>query len=239
VRYEDFEQLAEREWRDIPRHFRAGIDSLIIERDARAHPAMPDIYTLGECITESYPSDFGSADTTRSLVVLYYGSFDRLSRMDPEFDWQSEIWETLTHELQHHLESLADDEQLVDMDYAVDEGFKRREGGVFDTAYYRAGESLGGGWFRVDYELFVESTVEAEDATAEFTLQDSSYRVRMPSEAYDVAFLDVSDGLPHDVPPVTVVVRPRRKLRHWLRDAWTRASERVVQVEVPAERVEE
>ena len=80
------------------------MDGLVIDRQARPHPRTRDIYTLGECVTEAYPSDFGGPDTVRSAVVLYYGSFLRLSRLDPAFDWSEEIWETLTHELRHHLE---------------------------------------------------------------------------------------------------------------------------------------
>ena len=92
---------------------------------ADVDPSLPDVYTLGECVTESYPSDFGGPETTRSVVVLYYGSFFRVSRQDDAFDWEVELWETLTHELQHHLESLAADDSLIDMDYAADENYRR------------------------------------------------------------------------------------------------------------------
>ncbi|MGH7505187.1 MAG: metallopeptidase family protein [Longimicrobiales bacterium] len=106
--FDVFERHARSEWDRIPDRYREGIDGLVVERDAKPHPDAPDVYTLGECVTEAYPSDFGGPDTIRSAVVLYYGSFLRLSRLDETFDWEEEVWETLTHELQHHLESLAD-----------------------------------------------------------------------------------------------------------------------------------
>jgi hypothetical protein len=235
VRYEEFEQLARNEWEQIPESYRAGVDGLVVERDARAHPTLPDIYTLGECITEAYPSDFGSPETTRSLVVVFYGSFHRLARLDPDFDWESELWETLTHELQHHLESLADDEGLIDLDYAVDEGFKRRDGSAFDPAYYRAGEHLGAGLFRVEDELFVECSPDAGADLVQFELDGQGYRVQLPPDMGDVAFLDVVQGLPPDAPPLTVVVVRRRGFGDLLRAAWRRGERRIIQTQVAAE----
>jgi hypothetical protein len=113
VQFDEFEQRARDEWERIPAEYRQGVDGLVVERRAQPHPSLPDVYTLGECVTESYPSDFGGPDTIRSAVVLYYGSFFRLARLDEEFDWEHELWETLTHELQHHLESLASEDALA------------------------------------------------------------------------------------------------------------------------------
>ncbi len=236
LRYEDFERLAREDWERIPDHFKTGVDGLVLERKARAHPSLPDIYTLGECLTESYPSDFGGPDTIRSFVVLYYGSFDRLSRLDQDFDWEGEIWETLTHELQHHLESLAADEALVDMDYAVDEGFKRREGEPFDPSYYRAGEDLGDGWYRVEDELYCERDVRDGDRI-EFDLDDRTYRITLPPDRGDVSFLEVVDGLPDDAPPVHVVAVRRRRLLERITAAWKGEARRIVEAEVEAETV--
>ena len=166
------------------------------------------MYTLGECVTETFPSDFGGPDTIRSAVVLYYGSFLRLSRLDPDFDWDEELWETLTHELQHHLESLAADESLVDLDYAVDQGFLRQDGEPFDALYYRAGDNLGDGWFQIEKELFLERT--PTDDTVEFALDDETYAMEVPELTADVTFVTVGGGLPADAPRLTVVLlRPR------------------------------
>jgi hypothetical protein len=128
VRFEAFEERAWEDWERIPEDYKHGVDGLLIERDAKPHPELRDIYTLGECTTEAYPSDFGGPDTIRSYVVLYYGSFLRLSRLDPDFDWEEEIWETLTHELRHHVESLAGEDALIQDDVEVSQHFPRREG---------------------------------------------------------------------------------------------------------------
>ena len=46
-------------------------------------------------------------------------------------------------ELGHHLESLASEDQLEDVDYAVDEDFKRAEGQSFDPWYFQRGDPEG------------------------------------------------------------------------------------------------
>lgn len=192
--FDEFEQRAWQEWERIPVAFRTGIDGLTIERKALPHESLPDVFTLGECVTESYPSDFGGPDTTRSLVVLYYGSFFRLSRQDDEFDWEVELWETLTHELQHHLESLADDDSLVDMDYAADENYKRHQGQPFDPFFFRLGVPAGA-WRRVEDEFFLElDRPHAPHAT--FAWHERRYRVDIPAEAADLMLLTVVDGVP-------------------------------------------
>jgi hypothetical protein len=193
VTFEEFEQRARADWERIPERYRSGVDGLVVHRSAQPHPSLPDVYTLGECVTESYPSAFGDADTIRSVVVLHYGSFFRLSRLDPEFDWEDELWETLTHELQHHLESLADDDRLGDMDYAADENFRRYQGETFDPYFYREGLPEDG-WYRVEQEYFRE--VEAPAAGGiEFEWSDVRYTVAVPETAADVTFLTVIGGV--------------------------------------------
>lgn len=234
VRFEAFERRAREQWDQIPEHYRAGVDGLVVERDAHAHPSLADVYTLGECVTEAYPSDFGGPETIRSFVVLYYGSFRRLAHLDAEFAWDHEIWETLTHELQHHLESLAADEGLIDMDYAVDESFKRREGAAFDPRFHQSGESLGGGWYRVDEELYLERAVAADAGSLDFELDGRTWRVDLPEDVGDIAFLDVTEGLPDDAPPLTVVVARRRGFVERARAALARHELRIVQTDVQA-----
>ena len=206
--FEEFEQRAWQEWERIPPEYRTGVDGLRIERAALPHDTLADVYTLGECVTESYPSDFGSADTTRSVVVLYYGSFFRLSRQDEAFDWEVELWETLTHELQHHLESLARDDALVDMDYAADENYRRYEGERFDPLFFRHGVPVPGGWRRVEDEFFLELEGTAASHVT-FEWHGRSYRVRVPGEPADVTFLTIGDGVP-DAPGALHLVLVRR-----------------------------
>lgn len=238
MRFEEFEARAHEMWEEIPAEFKQGIDGLIVERDARPHPSIRDVYTLGECLTESYLSDYGGPDTIRSAVVLYYGSFWRLSRLDPEFDWESELWETLTHELQHHLESLASEDDLVGVDYAADENFKRREGEPFDPLFYRSGERLEGAsgergptGYRVEREVFLEIEYPASrepDAWVAFEWEGRRYRVRRPSRIGDVCYIEL-DGVDSDDDLTLVLVR-KRGLGASLRDWFARRAPEIVDV---------
>lgn len=202
MKFDAFEALAWRYWDEIPEEYKEGVDGLIVERGALPHPTLPDVYTLGECVTEAYPSDWGGPETIRSAVVLYYGSFWRLSRLDPEFDWEEELWETLTHELQHHLEWLADEDALEAVDYAVDENFKRTQGEPFDPFFYRSGESVAEGVWKVERDYFLEREIKAGappiDAIG-FTWHGREYRVAVPAEWGDVCFITIEAGL--DEPP--------------------------------------
>jgi hypothetical protein len=216
MQFDEFEARAQEEWERIPAAYRAGVDGVVVQRAALPHPSLPDIYTLGECVTESYPSAFGGPDTIRSLVVLHYGSFLRLSRIDPEFDWEAELWETLTHELQHHLESLADDDALIDMDYAADENYKRYQGESFDPYFYRSGLPEGV-WLRAEDEHFREYAAGPGDLLT-FEWRGVEYDVTVPADAdADVAYLTVTAGVPEDAPPLHLVVcRPSRGWRQRL-----------------------
>jgi hypothetical protein len=235
VQYDEFEERAQQEWERIPAEYRAGVDGLVVRRPAVPHPSLPDIYTLGECVTESYPSSFGGPDTVRSLILLHYGSFLRLSRLDPAFDWEGELWETLTHELQHHLESLAADDALVDMDYAADENYKRYQGEAFDPWFYRAGLPEDG-WRRAEDEFFREYRAQPGD-TISFSWDGAEYEVTVPADAADadVAFLRVVEGF--DGAAVNLVVlRPPPGFWQRLGALLRRPAPEVVDVDVPARR---
>jgi len=211
VRFDEFEEQAWQEWERVPAEYKAGIDGLIVERDAHAHPRFGEVYTLGECVTESFPSPFGGPDTTRSSVVLYYGSFLRLSHQDPEFDWQEELWETLTHELKHHLEALASEDDLEALDYAVDENFKRLEGVEFDPLFYRSGEPVEPGVFKVEEDVFVELEVIGQPRFLEVELTGQRFRFAPPHNLGDICFVELEGALerPH---MLTAVLMPKRSL---------------------------
>lgn len=237
MRYDEFVRRATEIWNEIPAEFREGVDGLVVEKDASSHPDMPDVYTLGECATEVFLSDYGGPDTTRSHLLLYHGSFRRLAKLDADFDWESELWETIHHELQHHLESLANDDGLVDMDYAVDEGFKRDRGDPFDPAFYQSGEDLGDGWYRVEEDLYLERQRPEAGGDIAFELNGEGYAVRLPEEAGDTAFLDVVSGLPADAPRTTVVSLRLRSLGSRLRAALSGRQPTIVQADVEARTV--
>lgn len=217
--------------------YRTGVDGLVLERETRSHPTLPEIYTLGECLTEMYPSDWGGPDTTRSMLVLYYGSFQRLAELDPDFDWRYEIWETITHELRHHLESLAVEDALEDVDYAADENFKRLHDEPFDPYFYRSGEPVAPGIYTADPDVFIEVEFEGRRPRGqwvEFEWQSSTKTVPVPEEVGDVTFLQVVEGVDTGPTPLCVVLVRRRGWLEQLQSMFRRGSPSVVEVEVEA-----
>lgn len=213
MKFEEFERFAYEAYDEIPEEYRAGVDGLVVRRDAVAHPELPGVYTLGECLTEEHLSDYGSADTTRSVIALYWGSFRQLSRKNPDFDWEEEAWETLTHELRHHLESLAGDDALEGVDYAADETFKRLEGESFDPWYWQHGDVVAPGVYRVEGAWYLEQEWEPEELARaqeiDFLWQGVRYRVPAPDELGDVHFVLV-DELPDAEGEVELVLVRRR-----------------------------
>lgn len=216
--FDTFHRRAHEAFRSIPREFREGVDGLTVRAEALPHPTRSDIYTLGQCLTESYPSDWSGPDTLRSVVVLYHGSFRALARLDPDFDWDGELWETLTHELRHHLETLARDDTLEGVDYAMEEAFARARGEEFDPFYYQAGEEVAPGLFQVEYDFFLEMVREPGELEGEshlsFAWHGQPYRVPLPRALGDLHYLWVT-GV--DVGPGTlqlVLLRRRSWLEH-------------------------
>jgi predicted Zn-dependent protease with MMP-like domain len=215
----EFERHARRAFEEIPEAYREGIDGLVVSKEAPEHPTLPGIYTLGHCLTESHLSDYGGPETTRSVIALYHGSFHALAQENPDFDWEEEIWETLTHELRHHLESLAGDDSLEGVDYAADQTFNREEGLAFDPWYWQHGDDLQGGVYRVERDFYVEQvwTGQAFDAAdaLELTWRGTRWRVPKPERLGDVHFVFLGQ-LDENVQEVVELVLVRK--RSWWRD---------------------
>jgi hypothetical protein len=211
----DFEQFASRAheiYDAIPDRFREGVDGLVVERGAVPHPELPEIWTLGECRTEQYPSDFGGAGSIRSFIVLFHGSFRRLADQDDRFHWEDELYETITHELKHHLESLASEDALEVEDWVMDQNFARRQGESFDPSFFRSGIPITDGAFEVDGDLFLERILDpAEDASAvSFTWEGERFSVPVPADAGDTHFLTVEDLEDEDGGEFVLVLIRRR-----------------------------
>lgn len=199
MKYARFEEVAQEAFDSIPPEYKEGIDGLVVSRKVERHPTLPEIYTLGHCDTEAYLSDWQSPETTRSKVVLYWGSFLELSRLDPDFDWEAEIYETVEHEVRHHLEWLAGEDQLEDVDYAMDESFKRGEGLDWDPWYYQRGEHAGAGVYIAEDQVYleVEMTAQAFEAadTVPFRWQGRTWEIDRPDELGDVHYVLITDGV--------------------------------------------
>ncbi|MGH7567829.1 MAG: metallopeptidase family protein [Gemmatimonadales bacterium] len=228
MRLDDFQQLVQRLLQEVPPTYLDGILAVEVSPKTVPHPVRAEIYTLGECIPMEW-SDSGT--DLQSRVVLYHGSFQALARLsEGEFDWREEAWETLTHELRHHLEWRASVGALEAFDWATEQNFTRHEGERFDPAFYRSGERVADGVYKVDDDVFVEQAPSSGLRTAvEVTWHGRRYRVTPPPGASPPLFL-VLDGLDEPPPGQAVLVVPRRAS---LLDFWRRPKvrEAVVTVE--------
>ncbi len=203
----DFQALVQRLAKDIPPEFQGGVVDIEVSRHTVPHPLRGDVYTLGECIPLEWS---GSGTDLQSRVVLYHGSFQALARLG-ELDWREEAWETLTHELRHHLEWQANVASLEAYDWAAEENFARHEGAPFDPVFYRNGEQVAPGVFKVDDDVFIEREqgVGSRDRV-EVTWHGTAYRVsRPPADRRAWVFLTL-EGLDEPPPGDAVLVRPGR-----------------------------
>jgi hypothetical protein len=122
---------------------------------------------------------------------LYHGSFAALARLQEGFDWRHETWETLTHELRHHLEWRARAPDLEDFDWAVEHNFARHEGEAFDSTFFLSGELEPSGNYRVEDDVFIDLIVRTLPASVRFGWQGRSYTAAMPAGAELPCFLTV------------------------------------------------
>lgn len=232
ISFMEFRRRAQAVFDQVPDEYRRGVDELVVERQAVPDPELEDVYTLGECATGEHDPDPESPRTLRSFVVLYYGSFVALSRLDDAWDWDEEIWETITHEIRHHRETAAGEDALEDVDYADDQSFLRREGKPFDPHFYRSGEPAGPAAWEVARELFVERRLtDAEFAAlpdVHVAWEGGEVRISRPAELGDVHFVEV-DGAEADGVPVTVVLVRKRGAWETLRGLFSPREPRVLE----------
>ena len=205
MRFDEFEATARAVWEEIPEEFRQGVDGLVIQAETYASDEHAGVYTLGECLTEDFPSQYGGPDTIRSAVVLYYGSFEEVAHEDEAFDWEEEIHDTIMHELKHHLEALATRDDLSDLDHAIEQNFRRIDGEPFDPLFFRAGEPLGERMYRVEYDVFLEvKTSDKAEHACDFEYDGDAFQVILPATSSDVTFVTVEGPI---APGEFVVVR--------------------------------
>lgn len=178
-------------WDEIPPEAHEGVERVTVVEEALTHPDFPDVYTLGECVTDTWPDGYGEGDV-RSELLLYHGSFQGLARVDPAFDWEDELWETILHELLHHREAAAGQSGLDDFDWAEEQNLLRWAGLEFDPTFYRAVPAGPDGVVRLDSELFVESTVTRDGVEAGFEWRGGLYTVRLPLDV-DFAYVGVAN----------------------------------------------
>ena len=209
MRIEEFRSLVARIARDVPPEFRDGVVAIDVSPKTLPHPLRGDVYTLGECVPLEWS---GSGADLHSRVILYHGSFACLARLG-DFNWHEEAWDTLTHELRHHLEWRANVDALAAYDWAAEQNFARREGEPFDPLFYRSGEELAPGVYKVDDDVFIEREGGAGSGEqGEVVWHGRRYRVPPPRAGAAPLFLTLAGLL--DQPPgdAILVVTPARRL---------------------------
>ena len=109
---------------EIPDEFLAELQGVHALPEARLEPDFHEVYRLGEYLDPGPETFLGGGEGLGRHVALYYGSFAAVAEDDPDFGWEDELWETLTHELRHHVESLAGDVSLIEDDLRRDRAFR-------------------------------------------------------------------------------------------------------------------
>lgn len=97
---ERFARIADSMTERIPSEFLEGLNGGIVVLDEAHHrPNDPKgVYILAEYITD---------EALGAYIALYHGSFAKLFAAESEEVWHKELWETITHELRHHVEARA------------------------------------------------------------------------------------------------------------------------------------
>jgi hypothetical protein len=206
MRISDFEALVRRLTADVPDEFLAGIEGVEVSPKTLPHPSRSGIFTLGECIPIPAEGDHG-VEGIRSRVVLYHGSFQALARISEEFDWREEAWETLTHELRHHLEWRARRPDLEAFDWAAEQNFARADGEPFEPEFYLTAERVEDEIYRIDDDYFLDRMVGELPATARVGWHGVQYAVAVPSGATLPAYLTVTGVEPPPPGDLVLVLR--------------------------------
>ena len=116
MRFERFRAMVEEMVEEIPTEFMRGLQGVHVIKEAMPEEGYADVFRLGEYLDPGAENFLGAGEGLGRHVALYYGSFVAVGDGDPAFDWEEEAWETLTHELRHHVESLAGDASLIAQD---------------------------------------------------------------------------------------------------------------------------
>lgn len=187
MKLEPFETMIRRMTAEVPAEYFDGVTEVVVSPRAVAHPTRDDIFTLGECIPLPLGDD--APEAVQSRVVLYHGSFIALAELDDAFDWEAEAWETLIHELRHHVEWRARRDELEDFDRASEANYARHDGDAFDPMFFLDGEPAGTQVYQVDDDWFVDRVVREVPLIVEFGWRGRAYRAVVPAAVALPAYL--------------------------------------------------
>ena len=215
MRLADFESMVSRMTADVPAEFLDGVAEIVVSPRTLPHTDRPGIYTLGECIP--LPGGDGTPEGIQSRIVLYHGSFAALAGTTPGFDWREEAFETLTHELRHHLEWRARAPDLEELDWAVEQNYARHDGEPFDTGFYLAGTPAGDDVWRIEDDVFLDRIVRQVPECVSVRWSGRNYDVSVPSDASLPAFLSLEGVAEAPDGELVLVLRRKPGLRALLR----------------------
>lgn len=207
---------------DVPQEFRDGIVAIDVSPKAVPDPVRGGVYTLGECIPLEWS---GNGANLQSRIVLYHGSFAAVARSHAgAAEWRQEAWDTLSHELRHHLEWRANVDALEAYDWAAEQNFARGEGQAFDPVFYRSGERVAQDVYKVDDDVFIEKNTRdgGRGRGDEVVWHGRRYRVPMPPGSQPPLFLSLEGLLTPPAGDVIVVVPGRPSVLDLFRDLWRR-----------------
>jgi hypothetical protein len=206
-----FEAMVRRMCAEVPATYFDGVTEVVVSPRAVPHPVRDGIFTLGECIP--LPLEGEGSDTIQSRVVLYHGSFRALAEYDTSFDWSAEAWETLTHELRHHVEWRARHGELEALDRAAEQNFARQDGEPFDPGFHLDGEMAEPGVYQVEADWFLDRLVPMVPEAVEFVWHGRQYRAALPAGVTLPAFITIEGVTPPPPGELVVVLRRKPRLR--------------------------
>jgi hypothetical protein len=223
MRRRDFEAMVREMVRGLPPEFLEGIAAVEVTGKTVPHPVRADIYTLGECVPHAFgtPDDGGPA--LRSTVFLHYGSFAALADGEASFDWRHEAWETLTHEVRHHLEWRAHAAELEAFDDAAEANYARADGEPFPPLFFLDGERLAPAVTKIEDDVFIDLPLtraawrRAAGGRVSVPWHGRSYTVALPERLPDILFVTVRGVEPEPTGDLVAVVRRKPGVRDLLR----------------------
>lgn len=236
MRRRDFETMVRGMIGELPAEFRNGLVAIEVTPKTVPHPLREGVYTLGECVPHTFGAPGEDDAELHSTILLHHGSFAALAAEEPGFDWRREAWETLTHEVRHHLEWRANVAPLEALDDAVEANYARQAGEPFEPLFYQDGERIAPAVTKVEDDIFVDRPLgrrawrRAGGSAVTVEWHGRSWRVSLPIPLADVEFVTLVGLEPTPVGDVVLVVRRRPGLRDLLRRA------EVGRVEVKVER---
>ncbi len=121
--YEQFENRLQEMVEIIPESYFKNLQGVHCFIERKGDPER-GLVRMGEYLDPGFESFMDSRIHIGRHINIYYGSFVAVAQYNPNFDWDEQLWETLTHELQHHLESQANDQTLIEWDRQQLEKFR-------------------------------------------------------------------------------------------------------------------